>query len=325
MGTCTARVVAAADSVPNWTAFIRGTMDARRVQLLSPGDFFASAQRIQFGSLAACRIHASPHRMYCEVGPGSAARTATAPPKIHVHFQLRGHTQIEQGHGRLALGPGDWSINALPESYHMQNLDAVEHLTVLIPIEDRPVDIDRLRGLSRIAYSSDRGIGRIFQGFVVNSFDELQRLGAGTDVRLSAMVVGLFRSALEELAGNGQVSTSRAVVAERIRALVAARLTDPAFSIDEIATTLRCTKRYVHLAFREHSPSETLSEYILRERLFRCRQELASAGSNHKGIARIAYEWGFADAAYFSRAFRAHFRLTPRRFRQECQRDLAGS
>jgi AraC-like DNA-binding protein len=296
-------------------------MDTRRTQVISNNDFYARAQRIQFGSLSACRISASAHRLYCEVQP-APVRPATGPRKIHVHFQLRGHTQIEQGNCLFQLGPGDWSINAIPDSYNIHNVDAVEQLTIIIPLEDRPVELATLQGLSRIAHSSERGVCRVFQNFVLTSFAELQRLNAGTDVQLSTMMIGLFNSALDELVAGDRNPSSRQVIAERIKAIVAAHLSDPEFCIDNIARALRCTKRYVHLAFRECSPAETLSDYILRERLLRCRQALAAVNSMHKGISQVAFEWGFADPAYFSRVFRQYFGTSPRDFRLQCQQDL---
>lgn len=310
----TGQTEVSADDPRSWTAFISRTMDASHVEVADGHDFHAHARRFQFGSLAACRINASAHRLYCEIDRPQRGQPA-GPPKIHVHFQLRGHTHIEQGAGYLDLGPGDWSINALPESYQMRNLDAVEHLTVLVPVEDRPVQLQTLQALSRTAFRSERGIGRIFQNFVVTSFDQLQELNTGTDVHLSSLMISLFHSAMEEQLGAGAIPSSRKVVAARIRALVAARLADPELSIDSIATILRCTKRYMHLVFREQNPGETLGAYILRERLFRSRQALASAGNARKGIARIAYECGFADPAYFSRVFRQTFGITPRDYR----------
>jgi len=45
------------------------------------------------------------------------------------------------------------------------------------------------------------------------------------------------------------------------------------------------------------------------------RRDLCDPGLAASSVSRIAFSWGFNDAAHFSRAFRARFGCSPRELR----------
>jgi AraC-like DNA-binding protein len=100
---------------------------------------------------------------------------------------------------------------------------------------------------------------------------------------------------------------------ERVKAFVRQRLRDSSLSIDDIAQTFNCTKRYLHKVFSEDERS--LNQYIWELRLDRCSQDLASAELLDCSITRIAYLWGFRSPTHFSRVFRQRFGVSPSAYR----------
>ena len=74
--------------------------------------------------------------------------------------------------------------------------------------------------------------------------------------------------------------------------------------------------RYLHELFRD--TNRTLGSWIRDERLAACRESLRDA-SNRQTAAEIAYRWGFGDRARFSRAFKSHFGLPPKEYRQQAR------
>ncbi|MGW6916922.1 helix-turn-helix domain-containing protein [Kitasatospora sp. NPDC054939] len=50
-----------------------------------------------------------------------------------------------------------------------------------------------------------------------------------------------------------------------------------------------------------------------------CRHELFSQAGSGPNVASIAYRWGFVNAAYFSRSFRAAFGMSPREWLVACR------
>ena len=73
------------------------------------------------------------------------------------------------------------------------------------------------------------------------------------------------------------------------------------------------SERYLHKLFALHG--ERFSKFVLERRLNAARAMLENTAYRWHSIASIAYQCGFADAAYFSRAFRQRFNLSPRESR----------
>ena len=107
---------------------------------------------------------------------------------------------------------------------------------------------------------------------------------------------------------------------DRIRDHVARQLRDPQLSIEQIARVLNCSKRHLHNAFADGD--QTLSSYILQQRLQACIRELREPASV-RGITDIATSWGFGNLSHFSRVFREHTGLSPSEFRQAAQQAQA--
>ena len=96
--------------------------------------------------------------------------------------------------------------------------------------------------------------------------------------------------------------------------LVERRLCDPCLSASMIAAALRITPGYLHRAFS--SESETISRYILRRRLEECARALKDPLQASRGVASVAFAFGFNSPPHFCRVFRERFRMTPGEYRR---------
>ena len=79
---------------------------------------------------------------------------------------------------------------------------------------------------------------------------------------------------------------------------------------------IRQSGNHLHELFRD--TNQTLGSWIRDQRLEACREALRDV-SNRQTVAEIAYRWGFGDQAQFSRAFKAHFGLPPKEFREQAR------
>src|SRR6185312_7882780 len=95
------------------------------------------------------------------------------------------------------------------------------------------------------------------------------------------------------------------VLRERVRRYIASHLRAPDLSLDQIARSMHCTKRYLHKVFEDEDVS--ISKYILDLRLDRCRDALRTVSAKDESITDIALSWGFSNSAHFSRAFHKRF------------------
>jgi len=144
--------------------------------------------------------------------------------------------------------------------------------------------------------------------------DEL-RLGAVvTDLVLT--LLGDGHRAVEETrtaAQEAQGTPGTPVLLCRIQEYVLDHLGDQRLAPDRIAAAHHISTRYLHRLFERQKL--TVTAWIKAQRLERCRRDLADPRLRHLPVYAIAAGWGFAQAADFSRAFRAAYGNTPTGFR----------
>lgn len=132
------------------------------------------------------------------------------------------------------------------------------------------------------------------------------------------LIIQLVRLSLMELAGQETPRTQREALKDRIRQHVAQHLRDPALSIDGIALALRCSKRHLHNTFA--GDDDTLTGYILHQRLACSIRQLLDPANAARPITDIALASGFSNLSHFSRVFGAHTGGSPSDFRRQAAR-----
>ena len=58
-----------------------------------------------------------------------------------------------------------------------------------------------------------------------------------------------------------------------------------------------------------------MSTWIRTRRLEQCRRDLHDPAFADRPVSAVAAQWGFVDAAHFSRVFKAAFGVSPSEFR----------
>lgn len=159
------------------------------------------------------------------------------------------------------------------------------------------------------------GSGALLAGFLQGlaggqwSGLEAERLGSAAVELASAFLEGLA-----DREGLLPPLTRQAVLLHQMKAFIKANLTDPRLSPQIVADAHCISVRYLHHLFR--SEKQTVSALIREMRLERCRTDLARAGLANLPVGAIGARWGFADAAVFSRVFKAAFGMPPGDYRR---------
>jgi AraC family transcriptional activator of tynA and feaB len=91
------------------------------------------------------------------------------------------------------------------------------------------------------------------------------------------------------------------------------KLHDAELSPQLVADYLGISVRTLHLRFQQIG--QTFGTWVLEHRLKACGAALRDPNQQTLNISEIAYRWGFNDLSYFNKAFRAHFDMTPREWR----------
>ena len=100
---------------------------------------------------------------------------------------------------------------------------------------------------------------------------------------------------------------------DRIRDVIRSLLGDPDLDCARIADEVGLSVRQVHAVFSR--TGDTLMRYIWKQRLLRIAAELENDTMSRKPVSAIAFEWGFNEAAHFSRLFKAQFGMPPAQYR----------
>ena len=110
-------------------------------------------------------------------------------------------------------------------------------------------------------------------------------------------------------------SATQAAILNRICQIIERNLEDGELTPARIAQTEGISERYLQKLFE--GSGDNFTHYVRERRLQRAWADLANPAEAHHTISEIAYRYGFADSAHFSRTFRHRFGLSPREFRQQ--------
>jgi transcriptional regulator GlxA family with amidase domain len=99
-----------------------------------------------------------------------------------------------------------------------------------------------------------------------------------------------------------------------VLAFIEARLGDVRLSNREIAAAHHISLRLLHRLFQEQGTSP--GRWIRERRLERCRRDLLDPARSELPASTIAWSWGFASPAHFSRVFRAAYGHPPGEYRR---------
>jgi AraC-like DNA-binding protein len=110
-------------------------------------------------------------------------------------------------------------------------------------------------------------------------------------------------------------SASRALLLQSALDEVERSLGDPDLSPSLVARRINVSNRYLHRLFADRGPS--FGHWVRIRRLERCHRDLADPARAHWTIGDLACHHGFTDPSYFTRAFKAHYGITPRERRKE--------
>ena len=259
---------------------------------------FGPIGRLQIGHITVSR-----HR----IGLTPELARAERHPVAKVIIQTAGVSVYEQRGECVTLTPGDGLVYDVSQPHAITSTETTEHFVVTVPhdlVVGRGIRLDRL---SAQRFSARTGVGRLAADLIHSTFGELATISPECEDNLAASLLSLIFLPLP----NEAAHTSEAL-RYRIESYIRDQIRDPELSIEKIASALRCSKRYLHMAFA--ASDRSITDHIWTTRLDGCRGDLARR--HDQTISEIAFAWGFSSSAHFSRAFRKRFGVTPSEFRR---------
>jgi AraC-like DNA-binding protein len=285
---------------------IFGTLDSK-IDTRVP--FKAALEDGNLLDLHFCRYTATAHRV--ERTDRFARQDERGCMKLAL--QIKGSAYFEQCGRGVLLSPGQWSIYDMAKPYVVTMPDETEILLLVIPRDKVASNRYNLADLTLRRFSSGHGIAKLAYQFIQGAFQEMPTLPPETHRDAMDTISHLIRLTMIQASGENATALPAQILCEQIKSYISTNLRDPLLSIDDMAVAFNCSKRYLHKAFEKEELS--ISEYIWRLRLERCRDDLSCTECQNMSVTDIAFSWGFNSSAHFSTAFKQQFGGCPRAFR----------
>ena len=275
------------------------------------------------GQLHVAQVTGSPQR----VERTAAGASQDSQAYVLASVQLRGSTQVSQGHSQALLTPGCIAFYDTARPYTLTLPNDFDQIVLHLPRE--LLERNAPRALTHMA--TRLNAANPFAQAIMALAPQLLRMvdSARVDMaeRTAAAAVELISLALDSLdasepssppthstAADAPFASSAGAdaLAWRTRDLIGKQLADAALCPSLLASQVGVSLRRLQEVFQ--AQGATLSDCIWGMRLEFARSLLASKHAVEP-ISTIAYRAGFADVAHFSRRFKQRYGLSPSAYR----------
>ena len=304
-----------AQRIDAWSQILAGTVvpfDVRPSDNTG-GAFRGVVECRHFGDLALIDCAFSPcvaHRGKDLVDGGSkGARQGL----LGVQLMQRGvEVARDRRRGTATISSGQVVLWDSRRTVEVEALEPVRKRLLVLPRAAVRSFCPRLAEQTALPPIEQTAAGRLLVRYINSLALELPSLDRAGQAAASNATVELLRAAVEPVLPDSR-DAMRAAMREEIRRHVRMHLRDPGLGPASIARAYSMSVRAVHGLFEDIDQS--VAGLIRSERLTRCMQDLRqpSGGS----VTDIAFRWGFADSAHFSRVFKRAFGVTPSAVRRE--------
>lgn len=302
------------ERAPVWRDWVWRHFGGLESDLYGDTEFEGHLAASNAGDVILTRLEANRHRV---LRTRQMARTSEAP-YLKIVAPWQGSAEVVQCGRAAAVRAGGWALYDTTTDYTVANPERSDHLIVMLPKDQIAAPGLPLGDLVARRIGGGSGISRVALETMRNTYQELPCMSEAAARGAGDLIIQLVRLSLMELAGQDTPRTQREALKDRIRRHVAQHLHDPALSIEAIAQSLRCSKRLLHNAFA--GDDDTLTGYILQQRLAACIRDLQEPANTTRSITDIALASGFSNLSHFSRVFREHTGGSPSEFRQQARR-----
>lgn len=235
--------------------------------------------------------------------------SGTAAEEFLITIPQESPIRFRQMNREVRCDPGGFIVERGDAPYRFSYESRNDLFVIKVP---KPLLSDYLRQPDQYCakvFDARSGTGGLFSSTARHLHREEAASGRSATAVLSRHLLELLALTLETPGADAPASRSavRAAHLRRAEDFIQANLTNSALTPDLVANACGVSKRYLHDLFRDRN--ETVSQIIRDERLTAARNMLEVAQGY--SIAEIAYRFGFADQAQFSRLFKAAFGVTP--------------
>ncbi|MFD8706603.1 helix-turn-helix domain-containing protein [Kitasatospora sp. NPDC059648] len=296
------------DHAGRWHALVSDTFVPLDVILHGHASPVGTITSRQLGRLRISEVEAGPQT----VSRGRRRISQGGAEFLTVTLQHRGTARLTQDGRQALVGPGGFTCSDAGRPYVREHPEHFRVTVFRLPKAALGVTDDELRAVTGTAFNGGSGTSGLVAGYLEQLAAQAADFDPGTGHRLALTAADLLAALVHERRGlpvQRSAQDARSMLA-RIEDYVLRHLGEPDLSPAQIADANHISVRYLHKLFR--AEGTTVSRWVQRERLERCRRELSRPATTAPVISGVARRWGFVSPSHFSRSFRAAYGMSPR-------------
>jgi AraC-like DNA-binding protein len=306
---------ATAETAPErFTAFQQTVLEAYGPLALTTEDAAAFRGRIRYVRLGAVRL--SEIRISDELVVRRTPRLIRRATQdyLKVCVSLGGRCVVAQGGREASLARGDFVLYDVSRPYAAIFDQRI--LTIAIPRDAIRISPRDLPHVTVRRIGGQHGLGALVSAFLRQSSTYATHGGGTSDVYLADAILDMVSAAAAERLSDDapvQIASGRRELLSRIHAFIEAHLSESHLDVPSVAEAHHISVRHLQKLFE--SDGHTVTQWIRDRRIEHCRRDLAEAHHADTPVGSIAARRGLANAAYFSRRFKAVHGMTPTEYR----------
>ncbi|MEP0315164.1 MULTISPECIES: helix-turn-helix domain-containing protein [Alphaproteobacteria] len=285
-----------------WTHQLNSTFGNWCVPRQSSDEFDAKVLSKKIGSLQIVECVCDP----CGGERTASVANAVDEEQLVIQLVLSGREHMRLGSQEARLQPGDLFVWDNTQPMMFEVTERLHKISALLPLRRfKDWMPDTWRNVPRHVPSTSMHsaiIGSYIQSLRHTDMSQ----SAVEDSSLIEATVALLSSGMGAEASGTSVRTSQL---NYIKYKIRQQLHDPDLSLEQIANQNKISVRYLHYLFG--GSGESAWQFVVSERLEKCKKDILNTDMDNKSITAIAYAWGFSDAAHFSRSFKRVFGMSP--------------
>ncbi|MCC2656405.1 MAG: hypothetical protein K0Q76_1513 [Panacagrimonas sp.] len=219
------------------------------------------------------------------------------------------------GDREMHLGPGTFGLWDSTEPMKFNTGEGLRQVTFSVPRRRLDEALPGCEDLCGHVMDAHTGIGKLFIDCMLaleSSFGDLSAPQASEVLEATTeLLVATLRAKRQPALASRRPGDPLRPILEAIDR----QLDDPGLTPQRVAQAHGLSERQLYRLFAEAQTKP--AAWIRRRRLERCRHDLLSPSSRHRGVLDIAARWGFFDASAFCRAFRQAYGVSPSRLRAQ--------
>lgn len=276
-----------------------------------PRQFHGTLTGLALGSLSVAGVGGDA----VTVRRSRQAIAAGDPGVFKFALQVQGSSLTRQDGREAMLSPGDLVIYDTRRPYDLVFGEPYRMFVVQIAVEHLGLSAEQARAVVAQRIPGSAGLGALTSSLLSSLDEQLQKGEMAPDPRAASAVLQLVQATLlSRFRPASEVPTRDVVYLEGVRH-IDDHLGDPDLGVSSVARALHVSVRYLQGVFAQEGT--TISEWIRRRRLQRCRMELGDPSQAHRSVSAVAARWGYPEASSFSRAFKHEYGISPGAFRRE--------